>query len=183
MAIKLNYETVCHKACRVGIIESSEIQAIKLDEEDGLSQTLGFMNGTISVSDYLIENTPNYIIIEASDLEDSIVGAHRTLGELLKIKGAVDLNSLRSTDRRSIRKKMWSPLTEEFKRKWCGSIAVVERKLRLSNQNSVTPLYSYIILCKNKTDPRLLDELVTQLRGMIRNIKVSTTEKLQTHLD
>lgn len=63
---------------------------------------------------------------------------------------------------------------------WMGSIAVIERLYRKNNLAG-DPVYKILIVCKNKTDIRMLDLLKTSLSGMIQGrdtVEVCKTENV-----
>ena len=70
----------------------------------------------------------------------------------------------------------------EFKNKWFGSIAIIERycrKINFSNDLS----YSFLIVLKNSQDPYELEIISRKLKGMVRHqIKVVNTKNLDKSL-
>ena len=155
------------------IIESSAVQAIKLDNPDGLGCFLGFNNSTLSKVDYYLQDDHVIIFLELSDLEEQIKECNIQFNVLKSEKIHLTTKELRN-----IRKKAWRPLTDEFKKKWCGSIAVIERLYRHNNHIQDNPNYKLYIVCRNHTSSRMLDTLVQQLTGMMGNVKVTNTDNI-----
>jgi len=77
---------------------------------------------------------------------------------------------------------VWGTVTNEFKRKWCGSIAVIERLYRKNEVHESDPEYQLLIVCKNITDTRMLDQLCKSLDGMMKKVLVCNTENLEEFL-
>ncbi|MBU1620397.1 MAG: hypothetical protein KJ556_08950 [Gammaproteobacteria bacterium] len=172
-------EAIKHKVGQFGDEEMSTVEAYRLDGSDGILRASMFEDGTVSSADYFLDVGNKFYIIELSDLESSIRTAHTCINEQLTALGVNDIHRLRQRDRKQVKKKAWDPLTNEFKRKWLGSIAAIERMLRINRIYSEHPEYQYIIVCKNHTDIRVLDELLTQIKGMIRKVKATNTDLIE----
>ncbi len=153
-----------------GKIEASNVDAFKLDDEDGIACHLGFNTSMLPKVDYFIENNHIIKFIELSDLEDQI---NKCNLEMASAAGKT------ASEARKIRKKAWEPLTSEFKRKWCGSIATIERLYRKNQIIEVNPQYQLLIVCRNKTDPRILESLRSQLQGMMGSVKITNTKNIE----
>ncbi len=166
-------EEIHHAIGADGIIEMSSAQAYKLDSSEGIGCHLLFSNSLLSKVDYFIEQNHVVKLIELSDLDDQIRACQAKYNH----------NPLLSTsENRKLRKKAWQPLTDGFKKKWCGSIAVIERLYRKNNISDTDPQYRLIIVCRNHTDPRMLDTLDQQLRGMMGVVTVTNTKEISEHL-
>ncbi|MBO0213016.1 hypothetical protein J0676_05920 [Vibrio sp. Vb2880] len=163
--------------------EISEVSAIKLDEADGIGVALGFTNNSLSKADYLHIEENNFIIIEASDLRDQLKECVASIA----IEEAKALAALQATDpkknklpvktKKPIEDRCYYSLKAELMQKWCGSIAISERLCRANGiQNH--PDYSYMIVCRNGTDVKVLNRFKQKMEGTIKNIKVLTTETL-----
>ncbi|WCH28856.1 hypothetical protein [Aeromonas salmonicida] len=166
-------EGIRHAMGNDGIEEKSSTQAYKLDSPEGVGCHLHFSNSLLSKVDYFIEKDHIVKLIELSDLEEQI--------RECQIKHT-HIASLSARENRKLRKKAWQPLTDEFKKKWCGSIAVIERLYRKNNILDTDPRYKLIIVCRNHTDPRMLDTLEQQLRGMMGMVTVTNTKNISSHL-
>ena len=167
-----------HKVDAHGVIEASDIKAFQIDGTDGLFLHLEFRDGELCLSDYFIEKGEDVQIIEVSDLDNQLAEyvalVEKLREDVLNTKGKISLS-----DEKTIRRTAWAPLTNEFKRKWCGSIAVLERYYRKSSVIQHNPKYRLAIICKEKTDPRMLDELKIMMKGMIPRLDISTTLNAQ----
>jgi hypothetical protein len=185
MINKVDYlQPIKHASCELGLQESSNLHAFKLDDNDGIAQAIGFHAGMINKVDYFMTEDINVQLIELSDLEESARNCQQyIIDNLLNQENA----QLTEAAKKVIRKEAWRPLTDEFIKKWSGSIAVIERLYRKTNELIDTdPKYTLLIVCKNKTDVKMLDELgkqlPRQLSGMMGNVKVCNTEKLNQFL-
>ncbi len=88
---------------------------------------------------------------------------------------------------RDITKTAWKETKVEFCKKWSGSIAVIERLYRKTNELSdIDPNYKLLIVCKDHTEVRMLDalkdQLLRQLSGMMGNVVICTTNTLNAGL-
>lgn len=167
-----SFEQDVEHAVRDGLRESADFSAIKIDNTDGLAKHLGFNSSMLSLVDYYCYSNQIIQFIELTDLEDSISECRSKCDE--EIEKAVCDSTIRLTQSeiRKIRRKIWKPVLLEFKSKWCGSIAVIERLYRKNNIIEDNPDYELLIICKNSTDILMLDILKTQLSGMMGNVKV-----------
>jgi hypothetical protein len=134
--------------------------------------------------DYFLAENIHVQLIELSDLEESARNCQQYIIDNLLNK---ENEQFTEAAKKVIRKEAWRPLTDEFIKKWSGSIAVIERLYRKTNELIDTdPKYTLLIVCKNKTDVKMLDELgkqlPRQLSGMMGNVKVCNTEKLNQFL-
>ncbi|WP_158136074.1 hypothetical protein [Photobacterium damselae] len=171
-----------HARCEAGLEESIDIQAIKLDDNDGLAIAIGFHPAMVCKADYFMHLGETIKFIELSDLEESAVKCHEILQRLIKKKQEeLGLDELPTRLMRPLRKKAWLELTREFKNKWGGSIAVIERLLRRNNIQ-YDPTYRLIIVCKNKTEVNILDDLKCQLQGMMGNVEVCNTNTVARYM-
>lgn len=167
-----------HAICENGLIESVEVHAFKLDDHDGIAVELGFHSAMICKADYFTITDQTVRIIELSDLEESAQKSHQIL-QSLKVKKCLELgvSELTSKQLRPLRKAAWAEVTREFKSKWCGSIAAIERLLRKNNE-TYDPTYRLVVVCKNSTEVNILDDLKTLLQGMMGPVKVCNTDNV-----
>jgi hypothetical protein len=161
-------------------VESADAQAIKVDDADGLAASLGFGESMLSKVDYCACADNKVQLIELTDLEESIKSCRDVRIELTA-QAKAQKNKLTAKDHKRIRKQAWHVVTDEFKSKWNGSIAVVERLYR-RNEIANDPNYQLLIVCKNKTDSIMLDELTTQLAGMMGKVRVCNTNRVSDFL-
>jgi hypothetical protein len=169
--------------------ESSEVKAIKVDESDGLSRHLNFREGMLSQVDYCHFLEYKVQLIEMSDLEESIQKCEDTKTALInnkkKEKEKEGLKGKQSKvtgqEKKDFTKEAWSPVINEFKNKWLGSIAIIERLLR-RHKYIIDPEYILLIVCKDKTEVQMLDELKSRLTGMISKVDVCNTKDVKYYL-
>jgi hypothetical protein len=181
MVNKTDYlQSIKHASCELGLQESSDLYAFKLDDNDGIAKAIGFHPAMINKVDYFLTENINVQLIELSDLEESARNCQQYLiNNLLNQENA----QLTQAAKKVIRKEAWRPLTDEFIKKWSGSIAVIERLYRKTNELiDADPKYTLLIVCKNRTDVQILEELGKQLSGMMGNVKVCNTETLHQFL-
>jgi hypothetical protein len=173
--------TLEHAICEEQFIERSDCEAIKIDDSNGLATHLGFGESMLSKVDYCSFVEHKVQLIELTDLEQSIDSCKKT-HKTLTAQAKAEKDKLTSKDHKRIRKQAWHIITDEFKRKWNGSIAVIERLYR-KNAIMDDPDYCLLIVCKNKTDIKMLDELTTQLMGMTGSVCVCNTENVRNFLN
>jgi hypothetical protein len=176
-------QTIGHAPCSAGIIESSESRAFKIDDEDGIARAIGFHAGMVNKVDYFVVSNNDIQLIELSDLENCIRSCHvyieKELQQLREVRGA----SITKREESKVIKAAWKEIKVEFCKKWSGSIAVIERLYRKTNELGDADLsYKLLIVCKNHTDIRVLDELKRQLSGMMGNVVVCKTATLSNAL-
>lgn len=169
---------ICHSPCRNGHIESCNIDAFKIDDDDGLAYHLGFSTNTLSKVDFFLENDGTIHLIELTDLENFIKELHGSLLTKLAYHENTKGKKLTSKEQKLIRKNEWKPITDEFIKKWSGSIAVIERLYRKTGIIEDDPSYKMLVVCKNETDIRMLDELKTRLEGTMGSVTISNTGKV-----
>lgn len=181
MVNKADYlQQIKHASCELGLQESSDLYAFKLDDNDGIAKAIGFHAGMVNKVDYFLTKDIDAQLIELSDLEESAKKCQQYI-----IDNLLNQENEQFTEaaKKVIRKEAWRPLTDEHIKKWSGSIAVIERLYRKTNELIDTdPKYTLLIVCKNKTDVKMLDELGRQLSGMMGNVKVCNTETLNQFL-
>ncbi len=172
-------QSIVHASCAARIIEPSTSRAFKIDDEDGIAKAIGFHAGMINKVDYFVVENNDVQLIELSDLEECIQNCHvlieKELQQLREVKG----DDITKRDESKIIKAAWKEIKVEFCKKWSGSIAVIERLFRKTNElGDGDPSYKLLIVCKNHTDIRMLDGLKAQLSGMMGNVVVCKTETL-----
>ena len=175
-------QTIKHAACIAGESESSASKAFKIDDEDGIAKAIGFHAGMLNKVDYFLADNSDVQLIELSDLEECSQHCHayiqKELDELRAVK-----NQISKQEERDIVKAAWKDIKVEFCKKWSGSIAVIERLYRKTNElGDADPTYKLLVVCKNHTNIEMLDVLKLQLSGMMGNVKVCNTETLKRYL-
>lgn len=175
-------QTIVHAMCAVGEIESSELRAFKMDDKDGIAEAIGFHAGMINKVDYFVANNNDVQLIELSDLEECIQNCHFYIEkELKKLRAAK--GNISKREENEIIKVAWKDIKVEFCKKWSGSIAVIERLYRKTSElGDADPSYKLLIVCKDRTDIKMLDALKKQLSGMIGNVVVCKTKTLNSVL-
>lgn len=146
--------------------EKSHIKAFKLDDFDGIAERIGFKANIISRVDYFVEQGLHVRFLELSDLRNGFKTRSAEIGEAFeKINAAPDISEKwKREQKKTIKNKAWQSICDEFFKKWSGSIAVIERLYRKTNQSvEDDPQYSLLVVCKNATDVKILDELNTEL--------------------
>jgi hypothetical protein len=69
MVNKADYlQTIKHASCELGLHESSDLQAFKLDDNDGIAKAIGFHAGMVNKVDYFVVENINVQLIELSYL-------------------------------------------------------------------------------------------------------------------
>lgn len=159
--------------------------AYKIDEKDGLSEFLGFQNGEISQSDYFLidEKQENVQFIELTDLSEGIkecIISEKILSD--DIDGfSQALNRQPKKAQKIVKHKIWSEVVGEFKNKWMGSMAVLERYCRKQNiHNNLN--YTLLIVLTNESDLRQINSLMLKLKGMMGNVKVCNSKNIENCL-
>lgn len=157
------------------ISENSNKEAIKLDDNDGLAKFLDFPSSMLSKVDYFVKKEHQIQLIELTDLEEKVKDCFNTLNNLLKIAEEKKGEPLTTAEERAIKKEVCMC---EFKLKWYGSIAVVERLYRKNNITNINPQYQLLIVCKNQTDIRMLEVLKRRLVGMMGVVDICRTKDI-----
>ncbi|MCX7067110.1 MAG: hypothetical protein NTW85_05395 [Methylococcales bacterium] len=160
-------------------IEKSVLNAFKIDDYDGIAKAIGFSDNMINKVDYFVVHNLDVQLIELSDLDNDARNCLTYIEEETNKIIEVEKRKIRKREEKEIRQRVWKPIKDEFVHKWYGSIAVIERLYRKTNElGEYDPNYSLLIVCKNKTDTRILDELKNQLSGKIANIEICNTKML-----
>ena len=172
--------------------EQSDIKAFKIDDTDGIAESLGFNGNMISKVDYFLEKECHIQLIELSDLQENFKVCVSNISEAIeKIEQDKTIKPKQKREQtKAVKKNVWLKLRDEFFKKWNGSIAVIERLYRKTNQPiDNDPQYSLLIVCKNSTDTKILEalnlELCSQLNGqcgMVKSVQVCRTEELNQFL-
>ncbi|MHA6606149.1 hypothetical protein [Photobacterium damselae] len=156
--------------------ETTGFHAIKLDEHDGISVALGFTNNMLNKADYIHLEDNTFIIIEASDLRDQSDSYFSLLKEKTdKLKQEQNIRKLPVKITKNIEKECFYPIRAELSQKWSGSIATIERLCR-RNRLDIEPNYTYLVICKNDTEERIMDLIKQKMQGTIKNINVIKTD-------
>ncbi|MCK4492837.1 MAG: hypothetical protein KAU26_02180 [Methylococcales bacterium] len=175
-----------HSKCRDGNIEKSDLTAFKIDDADGIAEEIGFKCNMISKVDYFLEKDIDVQLIEMSDLRQNLQDYNTRIKENFAKIAEEDIHEkYKREKRKQAKKEAWKSLKDEFCKKWNGSIAVIERFYRKTNKLDDNPNYRLLIVCKNETDVRMLDDLTSQLNGMMgeqESVKVCTTKILNKYL-
>ena len=176
-------EQIAHSKCKQGIIESCEYYAYKVDGKNGLSEKLGFNNGRISQVDYCLIEDNNAQFIELTDISDAMKEC--IINEKFLLSESTTFSQILKKDPekaiRIVKSKIWSEVLSEFKNKWMGSIAVLERYCRKDSYDHDFN-YSMVIVLKNGTDSMQLDSLRLRLKGMIGDFNICTTDNIEALL-
>lgn len=170
LMIKMQQKAIEHSADRQNYIEKSTLVADILDDDIFLQQ-LGFHNPlAFKKVDYIKTREQTVFLIELTDLTDEIKNClenqwllNSKPKELLAILKQSDL------DIKTLGKKLWFEVIEEFKGKFVGSMVCYVRLLRLNGDNSKVD-YHLMVALKNNTDPRYFDFLQTNLTAKLKNI-------------
>ena len=171
-----------HSVCIEGEIENSTCCAFKIDDVDGLATHLGFYSNIISKVDYFSKKENEIQLIELTDLKNSIQKCGYNLAEELDKAEKKKGKRLTTREERPIRKRVWLSVTGEFKQKWNGSIAIIERLYRKNKIYNDNPKYQLLIVCKNNTDIKMLDILKSRLQGMIKTVNICDTKNISSQL-
>jgi hypothetical protein len=176
-----------HKKSRAGNIETSDLKAFKIDDNDGIAKNIGFSDRMINKVDYFLEDTHHIQLIELSDLRKDVKKYDSKISDAINNIISEEITDKYKREKIKIAKnEAWKSLRDEFCKKWNGSIAVIERLYRKTNQPAdIDPKYSLLIVCVNETDIRILnklnDEFTDKLNGMMNeviNVRVCNTKKL-----
>ena len=168
-------------------IETSDLNAFKIDDSDGIAEFIGFSPNMIKKVDYFLENNHTVQLIELSDLRNQFNQCDIEIRvEIEKIQTSSHKATYKTKMMNEAKRKAWQILTDEFFKKWSGSIAVIERLYRKTNQSpDIDPNYCLLIVCVNDTDiqiiQRLNDEFANILNGMMGKlmpVKVIKTNQL-----
>jgi len=176
------FKIIEHSKCRDGKIEQSNLNAFKIDDPDGIAENIGFKGNMISKVDYFLENNLDVQLIEMSDLRQNLIDCNTKIKEEFANIEQEDISKKYKREKQKIAKKeAWKGLKDEFCKKWNGSIAVIERLYRKTKKIDDNPSYRLLIVCKDETDIRMLDDLTNQLNGMMGeqdDVRVCTTKYL-----
>jgi hypothetical protein len=175
--------------------EKSELIAYKLDDADGIAEQIGFNSNIINKVDYFVEQGLDVQLIELSDLRQQLEACNIRVKQAKTTFDEINKNPELSKKEKFKKKQaliddVWQSLRDEFQKKWNGSIAVIERLYRKTNQSADNdPKYSLLIVCKNETDARMLDELNTELGerlkgscGIVKKVQFCKTSHLNQYL-
>ncbi|SJM96389.1 hypothetical protein [Crenothrix polyspora] len=175
-------QTIEHACCMAGEIEKSELKAFKIDDDDGIAKAIGFHTGMLNKVDYFLAKDNAVQLIELTDLEESHQSCYAYIEkELTALK--VEKSTISKREESNIVKEAWKDTKVEFIKKWSGSIAVIERLYRKTNElGEADPNYKLLIVCKNHTDIEMLDALKRQLSGMMGDVQICKTETLNNVL-
>lgn len=177
-------ETIQHKNSKEGISESCSFLAYKIDD-NGLSQHLGFKNGQINQTDYFLVNNENTKaqFLELTDLSDHIKECMLAESVMKRDSESFAATLGKSPDkaRKIVNGKIWSEVLGEFKNKWMGSIAIIERYCRRQNYKHDLH-YSLLIVLKDNIDSREIESLALKLSGMMGKVHVCNTNNIQNLL-
>lgn len=168
--IEMQQKTIKHSADKQGYTEKSTLIADVLDDDIFLQQ-LGFHNPlAFKKVDYVKTKGQSVFLIELTDLTDEIKNCLENQWFLeSKPKELMDLLKISDIDRKTLGKKLWFEVIEEFKGKFIGSMVCYERLLRLNGDMSKVD-YHLMVVLKNNTDPRYFDFLQTNLKAKLKNI-------------
>ena len=190
-------EPICHALGKNEVQPESSIHlAYKIDSgkkigsnitvNEGLCSLVGFSPSDFKQADYFLldEINNNAQIIELSDLSSDYKDCMKATKDFDNEDLTYAQMILKNKDKAKdfVHTKIWSEVISEFKNKWFGSIAIIERycrKINFSNDLS----YSFLIVLKNSQDPYELEIISRKLKGMVRHqIKVVNTKNLDKSL-
>ncbi|EJK2420201.1 hypothetical protein ACJPL8_000046 [Vibrio parahaemolyticus] len=173
MDIEQYFEKIVHSVDADGQIEETQQFGYKLDGSDGLSVSIGFPENQLSKADYLRFTHDEVEIVELSDLSRQLLEANHFLQELrdAHVRETGKKRIPAKVDRR-FRKEAFSGIKSELAQKWSGSIATVERLIRLKPDLTENPDYHYSIVCKDSNEIRAADHVITMMQGMCNRFKI-----------
>lgn len=154
--------------------EGTHVTAFKIDDADGIACKLGFHAAMISKVDYFRIKGERIQLIELSDMDTCATSCLENKKIAVAREAAHQGIPESQLPRRIIarlRREAWSSVVNEFNRKWSGSIAVIERLYRKNGILDDNPEYKMLVICKDSTDTRVLDDLLTLLTGMMGDVK------------
>ena len=162
--------------------ECCDFYGYKIDESSGLRNYLGFKEGQMSQADYfLIDKIANKVqIIELTDLTKDIrecISAESILSED-NTSFAQILSASPKKASKILQRRIWAEVIAEFKNKWMGSIAVLERYCRKDGHSGDFD-YQMLIVLKANTDPKEIEILRNKLVGMIGRVPVCNTDNVE----
>lgn len=147
----------------------------KIDENQGLRSQLKFKENQISQTDYFLiqPKTNKAQFIEFTSLTDDIRDC--LIAEII-LEGDLDsyatlLRKKPNKAKKIVQRKIWAEVVAEFKNKWMGSIAILERYCRETEIRGYLD-YQMLIVLDSTTDPRELDILASKLVGMVGKLPV-----------
>ena len=178
-------ELMQHGSSQYSSRECCGFYGYKMDEKNGLGVFLGFKENQMSQADYFLVDklSNNAQIIELTDLKNSIKEckeAELVLSEDCEnsLSFASTLNKSKEGARKIVLKKIWSEVIAEFQNKWMGSIAVLERYCRETDNKNVLK-YQMLIVLKSGTDPKEIQIICDKLKGMIGNVPVCNSNNIE----
>ncbi|SJM94784.1 conserved hypothetical protein [Crenothrix polyspora] len=164
------------------------LKAFKIDDSDGIAESLGFNNNMINKVDYFVEKGLCIQLIELSDLQENFKTCNAEIsGAIEKINRDQSIKPKQKREQtKAIRKNAWRKIHDEFFKKWSGSIAVIERLYRKTDQPVESdPQYRMLIVCKNSTEAQILEaltlDLIVPLNGQCRidhEVQICRTEEV-----
>lgn len=177
MDIEQYLEQIVHSLDADGQIEVTRQFGYKLDGSDGLSVSIGFPENQLSKADYLRFSEDDVEIIELSDLSRQLSEANEYLEELRRThRSETGGTRIPAKIDRKFKKTAFSPIKAELAQKWSGSIATVERLIRLKPDLTSNPAYRYSVVCKNSNEVRAADHVVSMMQGMCNKFKIINSE-------
>ncbi|WP_394156837.1 hypothetical protein [Vibrio campbellii] len=166
-------EKMAHKVDRKGVVESSNVEAYRIDGSDGVSVALGFKNNQLSKADYFLFHEGDHVeLIELTDL----ISAFKERDKYHKY--LLDTHEGKLSTKQDVEyfKQANSSICSELQRKWGGSIATIERLCRRNNLPEQS--YSLKVVLKNSNELRAADQVKTSLSGMVGKITLINTKEL-----
>lgn len=154
----------------------------KIDESGGMREYLGFKEGQLSQADYfLIDKSSNRAqIIELTDLtkeiKDCIIAESMLPNDIESFASL--LTSSPKKAQKIVQNKIWAEVIAEFKNKWMGSIAILERYCRQDEYTDNLD-YQMLIVLKSNTDAKEIEILRNKLIGMMGKLPVCHTNTIE----
>lgn len=161
----------------------------KIDENEGLRSLLGFKESQISQADYFLilpdVNKVQFIEFTAltNDIRDCLIADYILDGDLESYASLLKKKPHKA--KKIVQKKIWSEVLSEFKNKWMGSIAVLERYCRHSNIIGNLD-YRMLIVLDSTTDAKeieiLKDNISDKLVGMVGELHICNSATVMDSL-
>lgn len=178
MDIEKYLEQIAHSVDAEGQIEETAQSGYKLDGSDGLSVSIGFPENQLSKADYLRFSGDEVEIIELSDLSRQLSEANQCLKDLREAHvSETGKSRIPAKIEKKFKKAAFSPIKAELAQKWSGSIATVERLIRLKPELMTNPAYHYSVVCKNSNDLRAADHVISMMQGMCHRFKIINSKQ------
>lgn len=155
----------------------------KIDESEGLRSLLGFKEHQMSQADYflILPELHKVQFIEftalTNDIRDCLIADYILEEDLDSYANLLKKKPHKA--KKIVQKKIWSEVLSEFKNKWMGSIAILERYCRHSNITGYLD-YKMLIVLDSTTDAKeieiLKDNISDKLIGMVGELHICNSD-------